>query len=360
MIGLRALCLGDAMIGPEKFAAACSQLLAPVQIQTAMWLGADKAELQRERVLVEKGGPDAVPLPESVKNLRVDPTVLLAHYAPVSSGMMSLFPNLRVIGIARGGVENVDLKAASERGILVFNVTGRNANAVSDFAVGLILSELRNISRSQLALSKGEWKKNFANQPHELGGKQIGIIGVGKIGTLVARKLTGFDVVISGYDPYASSEQFRAAGIKSITLQELMPTSDVVTVHARLTESTRGLIGEKEIAAMRPTAILVNTARSGLVDSRALLMALQNRRIAGAALDVFDEEPLSPSHPLLELDNVTLTSHLAGTTVEALENTPYLLCSNIRKLVVERKTENLLNPEVMTHLGETLWQDLAH
>jgi D-3-phosphoglycerate dehydrogenase len=136
--------------------------------------------------------------------------------------------------------------------------------------------------------------------------------------------------------------------------------SDVITVHARLTESTRGLIGEKEIGAMRPNAILINTARSGLVDSQALLMALQNRRIAGAALDVFDEEPLPPSHPLLKLDNVTLTSHLAGTTVEALENTPYLLCSNIRQLVVERKTENLLNPEVMTHLGETLWQDLAH
>ena len=279
-----ALCIGDAMIAPERFAAACSNLLAPVDVQTAMWLGTDKAELQRERVLVEKGGPDAVPLPESIAGLQMDPALLLVHYAPVSERTMALFPNLRVIGIARGGVENVDLEAANRRDILVFNVSGRNAHAVSDFAVGLILAELRNIARSHVALFRGEWKKNFANQPHQLEGQLIGIIGLGKIGALVARKLSGFDVALGAYDPYASSEQFQSAKARSISLLELMANSDVVTIHARLTESTRRLIGKKEIAVMKRTAILVNTARSGLVDTEALLEALESRRIAGASL----------------------------------------------------------------------------
>jgi len=354
-----ALCIGDAMISAEKIAAACSKLLAPVQVQTAMWLGTDKAELQGQRALVEKGGPDAVPFPEFASGLQTNPTVLLAHYAPVSSRLMALFPNLRVIGIARGGVENVDLKAAGQRDILVLNVTGRNAHAVSDFAVGLILAELRNIGRAHKALSQGQWKKNFGNQPHQLDGKQVGIIGTGKIGMLVARKLKGFDVKLAGYDPYADQDQLRAAQVQPLSLFDLMASSDIITIHARLSEATRGLIGAKEIAAMKRSAILVNTARSGLVDTPALIQALQNGDIAGAALDVFDEEPLPSFHPFLKLENVTLTPHLAGTTVEALENTPHLLCQNIHDLLARRKSENLLNPEVMTRLGETVWQSLA-
>jgi D-3-phosphoglycerate dehydrogenase / 2-oxoglutarate reductase len=353
----KALCIGDAMITPDKFAAACSELLNPIDVQTTMWLGDDKAELQRERVLVERGGPDAVPLPEVVARLRMDPSLLLVHYAPVSKKMMSLFPNLRLIGIARGGIENVDLEAANERNILVFNVSGRNAHAVSDFAVGLILAELRNIARSHLALFRGEWKKNFANQPHQLEGLAIGIVGLGKIGGLVARKLSGFDVTLSAYDPYASYEQFESSRARSISLQELMTTSDVVTIHARLTENTRRLIGKKEIAAMKRTSILVNTARSGLVDTEVLLDALESRQIAGAALDVFDDEPLPPSSPFLKLDNVTLTSHLAGTTVEALDRTPYLLCRNIHNLLAHRSTENLVNPQVLARLQGSLWPD---
>jgi D-3-phosphoglycerate dehydrogenase len=345
------------MIGADKFASACAELLAPVRVQSCHWLDDDKAKLQSERVLIERGGPDAVPVPQSVLEHRGDHAILLAHYAPVSSTVMDLFPNLRLIGIARGGVENVDVNAATQRSVIVFNVSGRNAHAVSDFAVGLILAELRNISRSHLSLGRGEWKKSFANIPHQLQGRQVGIVGLGRIGMLVARKLSGFEVKLASYDPYASVEQFRSAGVQALPLAELMATSDVITVHARLSDNTRGLIGRAEIASMKPGAILVNTARAGLIDGQALLEALQNHRIAGAALDVFEEEPLPPSHPFLRLDNVTLTTHLAGTTAEALDNTPYLLCQNIGNFLADHKHENVLNPEVIPKLGDSLWRD---
>jgi D-3-phosphoglycerate dehydrogenase / 2-oxoglutarate reductase len=354
---LRVLCIGDAMIGASKFANACSESLAPVEVESCSWLGDDKAQLQHERILVERGGPNAVPIPQAVLDRKGPYSTILAHYAPVSAGMMDLFPGLRLIGIARAGIENVDLKAATERSIAVFNVTGRNAHAVSDFAVGLIIAELRNIARSHACLLRNEWKKNFANPPHQLQGKRVGIIGMGKVGMLVARKLSGFEVKLAYYDPYANESQCASVGAQSLALVELMATSDIITVHARLSDSTRGLIGRREIAAMKPEAILVNTARAGLIDNSALTEALQSRRIAGAALDVFDEEPLTAKHPLLQLENVTLTSHLAGTTVEALDRTPYLLCENIGTFLKNRTHENLLNPEVIPSLGNKLWRD---
>jgi D-3-phosphoglycerate dehydrogenase len=355
---LKVICVGDAMIGADTFAAASEEILAASRVQCRQWLGSDKAELQRQRVLVERGGPGAVPVPGNVTDPGGDFDILLAHYAPVSAAMMDAFPKLQVIGIARGGVENVDLNAATERGILVFNVSGRNAHAVSDFAVGLMLAELRNIARSHQALHEGEWKKKFHSHPRQLEGKQVGIIGFGKIGTLVAQKLKGFEVKLVAYDPFATAEHFNSAAVQPLALLDLLSSSDIVTVHARLSEKTRALIGKEQLAAMKPGAILINTARAGLIDTLALIEALQTGQIAGAALDVFEDEPLPAASPLLKLDNVTLTSHLAGTTVEALERTPYLLCQNIQRFLAGRSEENLLNPQVAERLGDDHWRAL--
>jgi D-3-phosphoglycerate dehydrogenase / 2-oxoglutarate reductase len=358
MSQLTVLCVGDAMIGSDAFAAACTQIIRAERIELRQWLGSDKAELQRQRVLVERGGASAVPLPENVIDAGKDIEVLLAHYAPVSTQMMDCLPRLRIIGIARGGIENVDLSAATKRNILVFNVTGRNAHAVSDFAIGLMLAELRNIARSHQALVQGEWRKNFRSEPHQLEGKHVGIVGLGRIGTLVAQKLQGFEVKLAGYDPYVSEAHFLAARVQSLPLPDLLSASDIVTIHARLSESTRGLIGRGEFAVMKAGAILINTARAGLIDTAALTDALQTGRIAGAALDVFDEEPLPASSALLRLPNVTLTSHIAGTTVEVRERTPYLLCQNIQRFLAGNGRDNLLNPEVAERLGDDHWRAL--
>ena len=345
------------MVGSEKFAAACQQYLPAGEVMESHWLGKDKAELQRERILVEKHGPDAVPVPESITHHVGSYQMLLVCYAPISSHLLDFFPDLRIIGVARAGIENLDLAAATTKNILVFNVTGRNAHAVSDFAVGLILAELRNLARAHLAIMNGKWRKDFVSVPHQLYGKRVGILGLGKIGALVARKLQGFEVHLVGFDPHFNSQRFNELGVECLTLAELMRTSDVITVHARLSETTRQMVGKNEIQSMKPTAILVNTARAGLIDMGALCEALANRRIAGAALDVFDPEPLSPADPLLKLENVTLTSHLAGTTVEAIDGTPYLLCENIRNFLVQKKSENILNPEVLDSISSVGWEE---
>jgi D-3-phosphoglycerate dehydrogenase len=349
---MKILCVGDAMIPPDKFGAACEEILKEFtpEVQLTRWLDAtDKAYLQNERIKVEKKGPSAVPVPEQVREMIADCEVLLVHYCPVAPQLMDAAPKLKIIGITRGGVENIDVAAATERGIPVVKISGRNAQAVSDFAIGLMLAEMRNIARSHVALLAGKWRKEFVNVSWlpQMTGKTVGLVGLGKVGALVARKLSGFQVKIQGYDPFVSAGQLLELGVEGVDLDFLMATSDVVSVHARLTPANRGLIGARQIALMKPTAILVNTARAGLVDEEALLDALENKRIGGAALDVFGVEPLPAGHPFLKLDNVTLTSHLAGTTVDALTRSPYLLCEEIRDFLKTGRSSEVVNPEVL-------------
>lgn len=251
--------------------------------------------------------------------------------------------------MARGGVENIDVDSATAKGILVFRVEGRNAQAVSDFAIGLMIAELRNIARSHQSLREGRWRKEYVNSGYscQLERKQVGIVGLGKIGSLVAKKLSGFEVKAVGYDPFVDASLFQQWAVTRVELPELMSTSDVITIHARLSATTRHLIGRREIQRMKPTAILVNTARAGLVDEDALVEALTKRLIGGAALDVFDQEPLPPTDPYLSLDNVTVTSHLAGTAVEVLQRSPYLLCEVIQDYLLHRRVGTLVNPDAL-------------
>lgn len=344
---MKILCVGDAMIPAERFGAACTDIFkdyAP-EVQLTHWLSiTDKTYLQNERIKVEKGGPSAVPIPENVRKMIEDRELLLVHYCPVASQLIEAAPKLKVIGIARAGIENIDLAGASQRAIPVIKIRGRNAQAVSDFAIGLMLAEMRNIARSHAGLLAGEWRKEFVNGSWlpQMNGKTVGLVGLGKVGSLVAHKLSGFGVRVLGYDPFVRPEELGGLSIELVPLDRLMATSDVVSIHARLTPTSRGLIGARQISLMKPTAVLVNTARAGLVDEEALLEALQNKRIGGAALDVFGVEPLPHTHPLLKLDNVTLTSHLAGTTVDALKQSPYLLCEEIRRfLQTGRSSENV-------------------
>jgi D-3-phosphoglycerate dehydrogenase / 2-oxoglutarate reductase len=348
---MKILCVGDAMIPPGNFGAACAEVLkdyAP-EVHLTDWLGiTDKAHLQNERIKVEKGGPGAVPIPENVRGMIADYEVLLVHYCPVAQALMEAAPRLKIIGITRGGVENIDVAAATRRGIPVVKISGRNAQAVSDFAIGLMLAEMRNIARSHVGLLSGKWRKEFVNVSWlpQMSGKTVGLVGLGKVGALVARKLSGFGVKVQGYDPFVNPDFLGGLNVELVDLDRLMATSDIVSIHARLTAANRGLIGAREIALMKPTAILVNTARAGLVDEEALLSALQHRSIGGAALDVFGTEPLPAAHPFLTLDNVTLTSHLAGTTVDALTRSPYLLCEEVRRFLQTGRSGEIVNPPI--------------
>ncbi len=351
------LCIGDVMIPGADFAKACGELhLANKSISSDDW-EKNWDNLQNRRLVVEKKGPEAEPVLPQILDAEKSTEMLMVLFAPVSAAAMDAMPSLHLIGAARAGQENIDVPAATRRGILVHNIMGRNAHAVSDFAIGLLLSEARNIARAHHAIKQGVWQKTFANSDFipEITGKTLGLVGFGYIGRLVAQKLAGFNLDVLVYDPFVPEEAIAEFKARKVSREELFSRADFISVHARLTESTKGMIGRDVLKLMKPTAILINTARAGLIDEDSLYEALREHRIGGAALDVHAFEPLGKESRWLELDNVTLTPHIAGTTVDALRNSPYILVRDINKLLDGAPPQFLLNPEVLENPRAKEW-----
>jgi D-3-phosphoglycerate dehydrogenase len=314
-----------------------------VAFEAVPWRVGGKEALQRINLQVEKTGPEGVPPPPDVLARLGDADILFTQFFPVSSAVLAAAPRLRAIGVGRSGVENVNVAAATARGIAVLNTTGRNAEAVAEYAIGLLLAEARNIGRAHAALKRGEWRKKYPNDESvpELAGRTLGLVGFGQIGRLMVRRLAGFEMTFLAFDPYAPP----APGVEFVDLETLLRRSDFVSLHAKVTPETRGLIGRAQLALMKPTAYLVNTARAELVDEAALAEALREGRLAGAALDVFAREPPPAGDPLLALDNVTLSPHQAGVTVDAYRTTARLFLANISRLWQgSDRPANLVNP----------------
>lgn len=355
---MKGILLGDAMIPGEGFKKAWDKYLSKYESNVIVgnWETSwDK--LQYRRLEVEKRGPEIEVVDDIILQHGKDSDILMGLFVPVSSKVMDAMPNLRIVGVSRAGLENVNVSEATKRGILVFNVQGRNAHAVSDFAVGMMLAECRNIARAHYAIKAGSWRKTFVNSDvvPELGGRTVGLIGFGHIGRLVTKKLSGFDVNVVVYDPYTSEEDIKSLGATKVELNELLKTSDFVSLHARLTDNNKEMIGEKELSLMKSTSYLINTARAGLVDQKALAKALKENKIMGAALDVFTTEPIEQDSEFLNLDNVTLTTHLAGTTADALTNSPYLLVEDIANFLNGDKARYIINPEVLENESFQAW-----
>lgn len=355
---LKAILLGDAMIVGSEFELATQQYLSDFvgDCKVGDW-ESDWPKLQARRLEVEKKGPEIEVVDDLIKSEGKDAELLAGLFVPVSSKVFDAMPNLRIAGVSRAGLENVNVQEATKRGILVFNIEGRNAEAVSDFAVGLMLSECRNIARAHFAIKNGQWRKTFSNSSWvpELKGKNVGIVGFGYIGRLVAQKLSGFGVNCLVFDPFVDRQDVLDAGCSFVDSETLFKDSDFITLHARMSESTKNMVGEKELALMKPTAYLINTARAGLVNEQALIAALQEKRIAGAGLDVFLDEPLTADSPFLTLDNVTLSTHVAGTTKEALTRSPGILMEDIGKLLKGEKPRFVINKEVLENPEFKTW-----
>jgi D-3-phosphoglycerate dehydrogenase len=346
----KALVIGDAMIMGDAFEASAKKNLGAFlgELHTGNW-ESDWSKLQPRRLAVEKQGPEIEVVDALIEAQGKDAELLAGLFIPISSKVMDAMPQLRIAGVARAGVENVNVKEATARGILVFNVMGRNAEAVSDFAMGLILSECRNIARAHLSIKNGEWRKTFSNSDWvpELKGKNVGLMGFGYIGRLVARKLSGFSVNVLVHDTYVDEADIKAAGATPVDKETLFKESDFITMHARLLPGGQPMVGAAELALMKPTAYLINTARAGLIDEKALIAALRAKKIAGAALDVHSSEPIAPDNEILTLDNVTLTTHIAGTTKEALTRSPDLLLEDIASLLAGGAPHYIVNKEVL-------------
>ena len=313
-----------------------------IEVEVRRWEHETLVELQEANLAVEQGGPDAVNLPPELFENLDDVEILISQFTPIPERMIEAASSLKVIGVLRGGVENIAVGLATKRGVSVLNTPGRNARAVAECTLGLILTEIRNLARSHACLMRGEWRREFANglAIPELNEKTVGLVGYGAIGRLVAHYLEAFGSRILAFDPYCQGDP---APAELVDLPTLMKESDVVSLHARLSPETEHLIGAAELAMMKPTAVLVNTARSGLVDEKALVEVLQQRKIMGAALDVFDEEPLPPDSPMLSLDNVTITPHLAGSTIDAFLNSPKMMAGHLTRMLRGEKPLPVIN-----------------
>ena len=326
---MRLLAISDTYIPADFMTDGLSELRdLGVDVEVRHWAHDDLIGLQQDNLKIETGGPDAVELPDSITRDLDSLEIVVVQFAPISSSFIDQAKNLKLIGVLRGGVENVAVEHATQKGISVMNTPGRNARAVAECTMGLILAEIRNIARSHADLKRNNWHRSFPNSEAipELYGKTVGLVGYGAVGRLVAGYLEAFGSRVIAFDPYFTGDN---APAELVDLQYLVRNSDVVSLHARLTDESYHLIGERELAMMKPTAVLVNTARSGLVDEPALIEALEQKRIAGAALDVFDAEPLPAGHPFVRLENVTITAHLAGSTIDSFRNSPKMMAGHL-------------------------------
>lgn len=253
---------------------------------------------------------------------------------------------LRVISRTGVGHDAIDLEAATARGIVVCTAVGSNDDAVADYAVVLMLAAARHILPGHAALSAGRWDR-FLGSPFY--GRTVGIVGLGRIGRKLARRLRGFEMTILASDVQRDEAFAREVGARYVALDELLAQADYVSLHTPLLPSTRGLIGERELRLMKPTAFLINTARGPLVQEAALHRAPKERWIAGAGIDVFEREPPLGS-PLLDpsLDTLIRTPHLAGSTTEAYERMATMACESAAHVLGgNAPLHHVLNPEAL-------------
>lgn len=341
------------IIGIGDLLIPCSDLLrgfeclsgTGIETEAVEWKLKDYEELQKINLLVEQGGSEVYEPDDAMVEAIREADMVVTQFFPITRRVIDACPQLKAIGVLRGGVENVNVGYASEKGILVFHTPGRNANAVADFTVGMLICECRNIARAHRELKAGNWVRDYSNAAFvpDLNGKTVGIIGYGTIGRKVAQRLKAFDMRVLVYDPFVSPS---VCPEEMTSLEALMEQADFVTVHSRLTRDTWHLLDRAMLSRMKPTAYLINTARSGLVDEDALCDLLRERRIAGAALDVFEVEPPGADYKMIPLDNVTVTPHLAGGTRDAFSQSPVLLMKEVRRMLIDRQpTGFLINGE---------------
>ncbi len=247
----------------------------------------------------------------------------------VTPPLMDAAIRLRAVGRAGVGVDNIDVAAATARGIVVMNAPDGNTMTTAEHTIALLLALARRVPQGNASLRAGKWeRKKFVGV--ELRGKTLGIVGLGRIGRVVASRARGFEMKVVAFDPFISPEQARDFEIELASLADVCARADFLTVHTPLTAETRGIIGAREFASMKPEVRVINCARGGLVDERALYDALREGRVAGAALDVFEQEPPPGDHPLLALDEVISTPHLGASTLEAQEGVAVTVAEQMR------------------------------
>jgi D-3-phosphoglycerate dehydrogenase len=273
--------------------------------------------------------------PDQVIDFVGDAEIFITHLAPLSAAMFDRMPNLRFVAVSRGGPVNIDMEAARTHKIRVVNTPGRNGSAVAEFTIGAILAETRNIRKGHESLRSGEWRGDLYRADltgEELSEMTVGVIGYGHVGSKVIKFLKAFGCRILVCDPYVQlSRADQEDGVEHVSLDTILRESDVVSIHARVTPETTRMIGREAFAAMKRGAYFVNTARGPLVDYDALYEALTDGTLRGAAIETFAVEPVPADWPLLKLDNVTLTPHIAGSSVKTVKVAANAIAEEVRR-----------------------------
>ena len=319
------------IIIPDDFPRAISGTKAEQKLKTlgAVQIYADKARSQEELI-------------ERIKEAEV--LINIRAYTHLNSEVLALCQNLRLISIWGTGTDNVDLDTARKLGITVTNTPGANALSVAEHTIAILFSLARQIPLLDREVRSGNWPRVEMVQ---LSGKVVGLLGLGAIGRHVARMAKGLGMDVIAWTFHPSSERARESGVRFVSKEELLRSSDVVSLHLLLTGETRGFFRKGDFDLMKPTAFFVNTARAGLIEPEALYEALRSKRIAGAALDVYDQEPLPPGHPLTTLPNVVFTPHNSGLTPEAVVNGLMMAAENVETFLTGKE----INPAYVVVRG---------
>jgi (S)-sulfolactate dehydrogenase len=257
--------------------------------------------------------------------------IIVRNRTQVRGALLDALKQARVVGRLGVGLDNIDVAACEQRGLKVIPATGANALSVAEYVVGTAMLLLRGVYASTPAVAAGQWPRNALSNGREVGGKTLGLIGFGSIGQLTGRlaRALGMDVVAFDAMMDAEHPAFDEVGARRVELGELVALADVISLHVPLVDSTRGLFGAERIAAMKPGAVLVNTSRGGIIDEAALAAALRSGQLGGAAIDVFEREPLPASPHFEGCPNLVLTPHVAGVTAEANERVSFLIADKV-------------------------------
>ena len=277
--------------------------------------------------------------------------VLVRSATRITREALARADRLKAIGRAGVGVDTIDVDAATERGIPVLTAPAGNTTSAAELTFALLLALARRVPAADGSMKAGEWdRKSFTGI--ELFGKTLGLIGAGRIGGEVARRARAFGMRVLVYDPFLNAERARALDVEIGTLDDVLGRADVISVHVPLTDATQNLIGETQIARMKQGVLILNVARGGVIDEDALLGALRAKHVGGAALDVFETEPLPPDHPFRQLSNVVLTPHLGASTAEAQHNVAIEIAEAVRAALTDGDLSRAVNaPEGATHTG---------
>jgi D-3-phosphoglycerate dehydrogenase len=342
---LKILAVGDSFVPTRLFETGLASLAAEHQIRFIQ-LDMDVPFVPMtpsERAIRECAGN-----PQQLVNALDGDEILFVHGAPVTDAVLDASPNLKLVGVARGGPVNVDLAAASDRGIAVITAPGRNADAVADLTLAYMVMLARGIMTGVEFVVRGGRVGDSAFEGaqffgHELGRHVLGLVGYGNVGSRVARRALAFGMPVLVYDPYVAADQVESPGIEMADLDELLARSDFVSLHARVTPETVDFFDAKKFGKMKRGAFFINSAREALVDEQALYEALVSKHLAGAALDVLKPWPEDTPSPLVSLPNVIITPHIGGATHEAALRGVQILAAQIDRYLAGQPMQHVVN-----------------